>query len=77
MQRTVLAAVPVTFKGKADGKDVTMYEVYVQADDGRLGSIFSGKAFCAGDVVELAVTVKDGHLRLQLQGTDGPISNRA
>lgn len=80
MARTVpvLAVVPMTFKDKDNGQDVRMWEVYLQADDGRLGSLFSRQELAAGELVELYTEVRDGRVRLKLRpAADGPISNRA
>ena len=64
MKKVVLAVVPMSFNGK-DGKPVEMSEVYVQADDGRLGSMFVSFPVAAGDTVELVTEVRDGKLRLR------------
>lgn len=76
-QVPVLAAVPVSFKDKDCGQDVKMWEVYIQADDGRLGSLFLKQEVAAGDLVELYTEVRDGRLRLRVRpAADAPISNR-
>lgn len=64
MKKAVLAVVPMTFEGK-DGKTVNMNEVYLQADDGRLGSLYVSFPVAAGDMVELVTEVRDGRIKLR------------
>lgn len=64
MKKPVLAVVPMKFEGK-DGKPVEMSEIYLQADDGRLGSLFVSFPVAAGDMVELVTEVRDGRVKLR------------
>ena len=64
MEKNVLAVVPMRFEGK-DGKPVDMNEIYLQADDGRLGSLFVGFPVQPGDCVELVTEVRDGRVKLR------------
>lgn len=67
MEKSVLSVAPMTFKGN-DGKDRTMYKVYIADETGCVGCIYSNNAYQPGDIVTLCLAVnKDGRFTVRIQ----------
>ena len=67
MIKTVALAVkPEKFRDKQTGRETTLWKVFVLADDGEVGAIYSANPVQPGNEILLGTTCKDGKLRLKL-----------
>ena len=63
MERSVVSVKREDWMGQ-NGNPRTMYKVYLVADDGEVGYLYSSKPLAAGDEVVLGLRCRDGKLGL-------------
>ena len=71
MKVKALAVKKEQFKDRNNGQISTLWKVFVLADDGEVGYIYSADPVQPGADLELQTAVKDGRLRLKVRRQRG------
>ena len=66
MKVKALAVKKEQFKDRNNGQISTLWKVFVLADDGDVGAIYSADPVVPGNEIELVTAVKDGRLKLKV-----------
>ena len=71
MKVKALAVKQEQMRDKQTGRETSLWKVFVLADDGEVGYIYSADPVQPGSDIEMMTAVKDGRLRLKVRRQRG------
>lgn len=68
MKKSIISVAPMNFVDKKSGEAKTMYKIYLIADSGDVGFLYSTVEHKVGDTIELYITAgRDGRLAVKIK----------